>query len=126
MLTPRPQNIHHSTMSGPLAIPKKRKARALFDGRDGISHGRQSGLNSVRISKPFVHPLDMAASLEAAAPGRKRPRYNKITRAQFSTFKERAMREAAARKAGKHYLTRVSAWADLWISPSCVFTASSC
>jgi hypothetical protein len=112
----------------PAGTTKKRKVRPLYDGGDCASHGRQSGINTIRIAKPFTHPLDVAAGLEATASSHqtKRPRYQKITRAQFSTFEERSMRDVAARKAGKHYLTRVSAWTDLWISPSYVFTASSC
>jgi hypothetical protein len=74
------------------------------------NHHSQSGLSAVRIAKPFIHPLDLIASLEEAAPGHrtKRPRYSKIKRAQFPAFEEQAMREAAARKAGEHYLTCVS------------------
>ena len=110
------------------AIPKKRKVKAVYNGSDGISRGRQSGIHGVRIAKPFVHPLDMVASHELPTPGRhtKRPRYDNIRRAQFPTFAEQAMREAAARKAGEHDLICASTWADLWISPSSIPTASSC
>ena len=87
------------------AIPKKRKVRPLYDGSSGVSYGRQSGLSAIRIAKPFTHPLDQIVGPEEAALGyqTKRPRYSKIKRAQFSAFEEQAMREAAARKAGKHY-----------------------
>ena len=92
------------------AIPKKRKLRANYDGSDGISRGRQSGISGLLIAKPFIHPLNMAASLEVAAPGRrtKRPRFDNISRSQFPAYEEKVMREAAARKAGKHDLTCVS------------------
>jgi hypothetical protein len=92
----------HSPMStSQAAIPKKRKVRSLYDGSNGVSYGRQSGLSAIRIAKPFIHPLDL--SPEEAAPGHqtKRPHYSKIKRAQFSAFEEQAMREAAARKAGE-------------------------
>ena len=99
----------------PAGITKKRKVRPLFDGGDCVSRGRQSGINTIRIAKPFTHPLDVDANHEATASSRqtKRPRYQKITRAQFPTFEERSMQDVAARKAGKYYLTRVSAWTDL-------------
>jgi hypothetical protein len=92
------------------AITKKRKVRPLYDGGDGVSHGRQSGISAVRIAKPFTHPLDLAASPEAATPGcrTKRTRYNNIRRTQFAAVEEQAMLEAAARKAGECCLTRVS------------------
>ena len=95
----------------PSGIVKKRKVRTVYDGGDCVSYGRQSGVNTVRIANPSAHPLDLAASLEETASGHqtKRPRYQKIVRAQFSAFEERSMREVAARKAGKHRLTRASA-----------------
>ena len=88
----------------PADITKKRKARPLYDGGDYVSHGRQSGINTIRIAKPFTHPLDIAADSEATASSHqtKRPRYQKITRAQLPTFEERSMRDVAARKAGEH------------------------
>ena len=48
-------------------------------------------------------------ALTASGPQTKRPCYQKIVCAQFSAFEEQSMQEVAARKAGKHYLTRVSA-----------------
>lgn len=92
------------------ATSKKRKAIPLYDGGNGVSHGQQSGINGVRFSNPFVHPLDMTASHDAATPGHqmKRPRYNKIRRAQFPAFEEQSRREAAARRAGECHLTHVS------------------
>jgi len=93
---------------------KKRKARRLYDGSDGVSYGRPSGLSSVRIAKPCIDPLD-PANLEPAAPGHrtKWARFDKITRAQFPAFEEQAKREIAARRAGKHYLTCVFTWTNL-------------
>jgi len=87
---------------------KKRKARRMYDGRDGVSYGRPSGLSSVRIAKPFIDPLD-PANLEPAAPGHrtKRAHFDKIMHTQFPAFEEQARREIAARRAGKHNLTCV-------------------
>jgi hypothetical protein len=91
-------------------LPAKHKTRTLYDGSNGVSHGCQSGINTICIAKPFAHPLDLAASLEAAKSGHqtKCPHYNKITWAQFSASEEQAKQEAAAQKAGEYSLTTVS------------------
>lgn len=114
-------------MSAPPGVQKKRKRKHLYDGSDGVSYGHPSGITSVRIAKPYVHPFDLAAH-EAAAPGRqaKRPYFDKIRRSQFAAFEEQAKREADAQKAGACYLTCVSTWANLLISSPYVVTASSC
>ena len=80
------------------AIPRKCKARPLYDGSSGVSYGHQPGLSAVRIAKPFIHPLDMSASPEEVAPGSrtKRSHYSNIKRAQFPAFEEQSRREAAA------------------------------
>ncbi len=92
------------------AIPKKRKVIPLYDGSDGVSYGRPSGISGIRIATPFVHPIDMFTNPEANPPSRqrKRTRFIDITHAQIPAFQERAKRELAARKAGEHYLTCVS------------------
>ena len=74
----------------PAGIAKKRKARPLYNGGDSVSYGRQSGVNTVRIANPSPHPLDLATDPEptASGPQTKRPRYQKIVRAQFSAFEE--------------------------------------
>ena len=75
------------------AIPRKRKARPLYDGSSGVSYGHQPGLSAVRIARPFIHPLDMSAGLEEATPGHrmKRSHYSKIKRTQFPAFEEQSM-----------------------------------
>lgn len=92
------------------AISNKRKARPGHDGGYGISRGRLSGIESIRISNPFIHPLDMDVSLDAAASGhrKKRPRFTEIRRAQLPAFTEQSRQKAAARKAGEYYLNHVS------------------
>lgn len=92
----------------PFTLPKKRKVKATYDGSEGVSHGRQSGITGVHIAKPFIHPLDMFASHESAERYAKRPRFDTIKRAQFPAYEEESMRKAAARKAGEHDLIRVS------------------
>ena len=89
-----------------MLLPKKHKIRSLYDGRDGVTHGCQSGINAICIAKPFTHPLDLAASLEAAAPGQqtKHTCYNKFTWAQFPAVEEQAKQEAAAWKAGDDWV----------------------
>ena len=97
-------SAHHAATS------KKRKAAPFYDGGSVIIHGRQSGIDSVRIANPFIHPLDMTAILDADAPGhrKKRPRFKTIRRAQFPAYEEQSRREIAARRAGEYYLTCVS------------------
>ena len=92
------------------AIPKKRKAIRLYDGSDGLSYSRPSGISGIRIATPFVHPFDMFTSSEAGPSGRqkKRARFIDITHAQIPAFQERAKQELAARKAGEHNVTCVS------------------
>jgi hypothetical protein len=89
---------------------KRRKVSPLYDGGGGVSYGRQSGITAIRIAKPFIHPFDMVANLEEAAQGRrmKRSRFDTIKLSQFDAYREQSMREAAARRAGEHYLTCVS------------------
>lgn len=84
-----------STMSARhAALPKKRKARHLYDGSDGVSYGRPVGITSVHIATPFIHPLDLVANPEALRT--KRPRFTKIRCSQFSAYEEEAKRDAAA------------------------------
>ena len=89
-------------MSDCLAIPKKRKGRRLYDGSDGVSYGRRSGISGVRIARPFIHPLDLVGNPEAAAL-MKRPRFETIKCAQFPAYMEQARRDMAARRAGEHF-----------------------
>ena len=93
-----------------------------------VSHDHQSGVHSLHIAIPSPHPLNLAVTLEVAESGcnPKHPHCHKVTHAHFSTFEEQSKQEIAAQKAGKHYLTCISAWTDLWISPSYFLTASSC
>ena len=109
-------------------ISKKRKVAPIYDGGHGVRYGHQSGIDGVCISNPFIHPLDLAASLDPTAPGhrKKHPHYSNITRAQFPAFEERSRRAAAARKAGEYWLICISIQADIQISPLYVSTASSC
>ena len=66
-----PQNsIHSSIMSAHhAAIPKKCKVRPVYDGGNGVSHGHHLGINALCISNPFIHPINLAVSLDAATPG---------------------------------------------------------
>jgi len=92
------------------AIPKKRKVIRLYDGNDGVSYGRPSGVSGIRIATPFIHPIDMFTNPKAdpSSRQRKRARFVDIPRAQIPAFQERAKRELAVRKAGEHNLTCVS------------------
>lgn len=85
------------------SIPKKRKRRPLFDGSDGISYGRQTGITGFRITTPSVHPRDLVANPEAHRT--KRPRFINVRHSQLPALEEQAKQDIAARKAGKHYLT---------------------
>ena len=109
-------------------ISKKRKVAPIYDGGHGVCYGHQSGIDGVCISNPFIHPLNLAASLDPTAPGhrKKRPHYSNITHAQFPAFEEQSRQAAAAQKAGEYWLICISIQADIQISPLYVSTASSC
>jgi len=108
-------------------VPKRKRA-LFYNESDHIIHGHQSGINAIRIAKPFTHPLDVVEGPEGVTQGHRtnRSRFNTIRRPQFSAVKEQTMQEISARQAGECYLNRVSTWADPWVSPCYVFTTSSC